>query len=73
MSAPSPFDVETSAVLNASYGSRVRYSMKREQESGVGTLELVWYGVCEVMNVKRFDGSVIHLYPELGDTAQLVD
>lgn len=71
MSTPSPFDTATTAVLNAAYGSRVRYQQRDAGETGEATLELVWYGVCEVINLKRFDGTKLHLYPELGDTAQL--
>lgn len=65
------FDAATMEVLNAPYGSTVRYQCR--EESGTGTLSLVWYGVCEVADVVRHDGSKLHVYPELGETLQLLD
>lgn len=65
-----PNPTETRLALVAPYGSKVRYETRKE--SGTGTLALVWYGVSEVANVRRDDGSTIYVYPELGETLTLV-
>lgn len=63
-------DDDTKAVLTAPYGSEVEYRTKRE--NGIGKLNLVWYGVAEVIDIRRYDGSILHLYPSLGETAKLI-
>lgn len=63
-------DDDTKFVLIAEYGSIVDY--KTRTESGRGILQLVWYGVEEVIDIKRQDGTILHLYPGLGETAKIV-
>jgi hypothetical protein len=62
-------DDETIRVLKAPYGSWVEYTTATEH--GVGKLKLVWYGVEEVIDVERADGTTAHIYPGLGETARL--
>lgn len=41
-------------------------------QTGEGTFTLCWFGVAEVWNVTLDDGSVVHVYPDMGEAMERV-
>ena len=70
--------VRAQYVSNAEYGDKVRYTVRdwrkdRDIEVGEGVFELHWLGIEECWNVRRFDGTKVHLFPYKGDTMEKID